>query len=214
MKKIIKVVWVVTYFVSVLMVIFFALVFCKPFFGYEYKVNNTILFSNLSEKQYKDYSMQIIDYFFNNNVNIRVLRANGTEIKGYFTEREVKHMRDVKSLIRFFLLFTALCIVFSVVTILKISQKRDFLATASFSSIMLILLLLTLQFVNFNSAFIVFHKIFFRNDYWLLPENTKLIEMFPEKFFYDFAKVWLSLFLGFNGAIYFASGFLNLSKNA
>ena len=214
MKKIIKVVWIATYFVSVLMVIFFALVFCKPFFGYEYKTNNTILFSNLSEKQYEDYSMQIVDYFFNNDTNIRILRANGAEIKGYFTEREIKHMRDVKNLVRFFLLLTALCIVFSVVTILKIKQKRNFLSIASFSSVVLILLLLTVQFVNFNSAFIVFHKIFFRNNYWLLPENTKLIEMFPEKFFYDFAKVWLSLFLGFNGAIYFASGFLNLSKNA
>ena len=42
--------------------------------------------------------------------------------------------------------------------------------------------------VDFNTAFTVFHEIFFTNDLWLFdPAEDYMIRMLPEGFFYDMA---------------------------
>ena len=42
--------------------------------------------------------------------------------------------------------------------------------------------------LDFNTAFTVFHEIFFTNDLWLFdPAEDYMIRMLPEVFFYDMA---------------------------
>ena len=51
--------------------------------------------------------------------------------------------------------------------------------------------------VNFNYTFILFHKLLFRNDLWILnPRTDFLLMMFPQRFFLEIAiGILLLLFL-------------------
>lgn len=41
---------------------------------------------------------------------------------------------------------------------------------------------------NFERSFIIFHKIFFRNDYWIFdPQKDPIINILPQEFFFDIA---------------------------
>jgi integral membrane protein (TIGR01906 family) len=209
--KVAKTVGSIAFFTSVLLIVFFSILVLKPFYRYEYNVHKTeISFSGLSESEYINYSMQIISYFFTKTEPISITDKNG-KVDNYFTMREVIHMKDVKNLVRLSLILMALCSIIFVLILIYTEDKKSFLKHSSFVSILVILLFITAAFLNFDKVFIIFHKIFFRNDFWLLPENSKLIEMFPEVFFYDFAKLWFFIFVGVNAMIYFVSTYFSRS---
>ncbi len=206
-KRLLNLIFGVSTFFVLLFSIFFALLFCKPFYSFEYNAHRSeIIFSNLSKVEYVHYSMEIVDYFFNSDYYITMRDLNGNVIPGYFTDEEVQHMIDVKHLIRGAALIFAFS-VFFFVFLFSYTDKRKVFRTVSFVSLAFIGILFLLSVWNFNAVFIAFHKTFFRNNFWLLPENTKLIEMFPEGFFYDFAKVWFILFAVINGIIYLLATF-------
>ena len=59
----------------------------------------------------------------------------------------------------------------------------------------IILLIILGMVINFNYTFTLFHKIFFRNDLWILdPRNDYLLIMFPERFFLEICIIILLLF--------------------
>ncbi len=206
-KRLLNLIFGVSTFFVLLFSIFFALLFCKPFYSFEYNAHRSeIIFSNLSKVEYVHYSMEIVDYFFNSDYYITMRDLNGNVIPGYFTDEEVQHMIDVKNLVRGATLIFAFSVFFFVI-LFSYTDKRKVFRTVSFVSLAFIGILFLLSVWNFNAVFIAFHKTFFRNNFWLLPENTKLIEMFPEGFFYDFAKVWFILFAVINGIIYLLATF-------
>lgn len=67
----------------------------------------------------------------------------------------------------------------------QIRQKEyRFLRLTSIITVLLPLLIGMLAMVNFNQAFIIFHKIFFRNDYWIFDARTDpVIQILPQAFF-------------------------------
>jgi len=206
-KRFLNSVFGISAFFVLLFSIFFALLFCKPFYSIEYNLHRSeIAFSNLSKVEYVHYSMEIVDYFFNNDYYIEMRDLNGNVIPGYFTEEEVRHMIDVKHLVRGVTLIFAFSL-FCFLLLFRFVERRKVLRIVSFASLSFIGVLFLMSVWNFNAVFIAFHKTFFRNNFWLLPENTKLIEMFPEGFFYDFAKVWFITFAIVNGIIYIITTF-------
>jgi uncharacterized membrane protein len=40
--------------------------------------------------------------------------------------------------------------------------------------------------VGFDALFISFHELAFANDFWLLPEDSGLIRLFPENYFMSY----------------------------
>lgn len=53
-------------------------------------------------------------------------------------------------------------------------------------------------FIDFSKAFIMFHKIFFNNDYWIFDERTDpIINVLPEEVFRLYALVIISLVVFF-----------------
>ncbi len=208
-KGLLNLIFGISAFFVLLFSIFFALLFCKPFYSIEYDLHRSeISFSNLSKVEYVHYSMEIVDYFFNSDYYITMRNLNGNVIPGYFTDEEVRHMIDVKQLVRGATLIFAFSVFFFVL-LFPFIERRKVLRTVSFVSLAFIGILFLLSVWNFNAVFIAFHKTFFRNNFWLLPENTKLIEMFPEGFFYDFAKVWFISFAAVNGIVYLITTFYN-----
>ncbi len=200
-----KVLSAVSLFLFMLFGTFYALLVFKPFYGIQYDVLPQIEFSGLSRSQYECYAMQIVEYFFNNEHYVSVKGKDGKKIPGYFTEEEILHMIDVKNLIRFFLFITSLSAVIFPACFKFVKNKQGLLRAVSFAGFVFVALLFLASLFDFSEAFIIFHKVFFRNSLWLLPANTKLIEMFPEEFFYDFAKVWFGTFFALCGAVYFLS---------
>ena len=206
-KNFLNLIFGVSAFFILLFSIFFSLLFCKPFYSFEYNAHKSeITFSNLSRVEYVHYSMEIVDYFFNNDYYITMRDLNGNVIPGYFMDEEVRHMIDVKHLIRGSTLIFSFSVFFFVL-LFPFANRRKVLRIVSFISLSFIGVLFLLSVWNFNAVFIAFHKTFFRNNFWLLPENTKLIEMFPEGFFYDFAKAWFVSFALINGIIYLFTTF-------
>ena len=101
-----------------------------------------------------------------------------------------------------------LSIVFCVLIFLLHSYFEVHLNKVIFYSVILfssILILLGVSFLLFfQEIFIIFHKIAFNNDLWILNPNTDyLLMMFPEDFFRDVAVlILLSSFL-LNVIVYF-----------
>ncbi|MDV4152417.1 TIGR01906 family membrane protein, partial [Clostridium sp. AL.422] len=59
--------------------------------------------------------------------------------------------------------------------------------------IVTILMLVTAIYIDFSKAFIIFHKIFFNNDYWIFDEKTDpIIKVLPEEVF----KLYAILIIG------------------
>lgn len=96
------------------------------------------------------------------------------------------HFADVK---RIFTAIDILLIITGFISLLGsyINIRKlnfDFLKKTSSMLILIPTILLTAFAINFNTAFVIFHKIFFRNNYWQFdPQLDPIINILPEEFF-------------------------------
>lgn len=143
--------------------------------------------------------MKVADHlirYFNDREDspqVEVTRAGQTfEL---FNDRETAHLRDVRTVIRFFYLLQGVTAAYVAVylIVLTIWRRRSFwkdLAGTLFGGSMVTLGTIALiglwALVDFDSLFRVFHHLGFRNDLWQLdPSRDYLIMLFPEGFFFD-----------------------------
>jgi len=167
--------------------LFLMLFLNQPIFYLEYK---SIKMQVFTQEEYLSYTKQIIQYIFNDKGEIEVRDALGSKIEGFFSSDEIQHMIDVKKIFRAaFILYVfsvALCF------LLRRRVKKEIINFASSISLIFLGFLLIAALTNFDQAFTVFHRIFFRNELWLLPEDSSLIRLLPEKVFFDLALIWFS----------------------
>jgi len=104
-----------------------------------------------------------------------------SELKTEYSIEEIIHLKDVRNLIW---LSWGLIILLSIT--LFFSSTKDLLYGGIIS--LIITFFLPIIFLSFENSFILFHKLLFTNNYWLLPSSSKLIQMLPEKFFIESAK--------------------------
>jgi integral membrane protein (TIGR01906 family) len=108
-----------------------------------------------------------------------------------YTERELTHLEDVKIVLQGVLrVFAAAAIILSLGGALANTQdwKGDFLKAVFLggritSGLLIIILFLTL--VSFQSLFTNFHLLFFEGDSWLFYYSDTLIRLFPIRFWQD-----------------------------
>ena len=115
----------------------------------------------------------------------------GEEYHSELTGNERAHLEDVKKLISIsYCLFYAAILLTAVLSYFPYKSKdlKRSLNLGAVSCIAITLIVSALISINFQSAFITFHKILFTNDLWLLPADSTLITIFPEKFFIKFAE--------------------------
>ena len=121
----------------------------------------------------------------------------GGELRGFFTDREIAHMKDVRDLFvgaQRLRLFAAVICLICLVSMYLILRK-EFLYVFSRSLLigtgilfLLLAILAGILAADFSSAFVTFHHIFFDNDLWILdPRVDMLINIVPEGFFFDTA---------------------------
>lgn len=96
------------------------------------------------------------------------------------------HFVEVK---RIFEVIQVTCLVTGVISALMIylntkHKEYRYLKLTTYITIGIPLLVGFLASLNFNQAFVIFHKIFFRNDYWIFDEvSDPVIKILPETFF-------------------------------
>ena len=96
------------------------------------------------------------------------------------------HFAEVKDIFVGFYYILGFSFLGSILFIFYYYKKKNyhFLLTTSLTTILLPLLVGGACSINFNRTFILFHKLFFRNDYWLFdPETDPIINLLPEEFF-------------------------------
>lgn len=113
----------------------------------------------------------------------------------HFDENEVSHMRDVYKLFFYMRILMALSIIVCLGSLRFLIKKGGFFTTIQklgkhlIGVLVLLALFVGLVSLNFNRAFIIFHKVLFSNDLWLMDPNKDLmIQMLPENFFADMAR--------------------------
>lgn len=139
-------------------------------------------------------SRELIAYFNSDDpaVNIQVQVAGQAE--PLFSPREVSHLRDVKSLmsLTFLIQEVALAYVMLYVVGVFIWSAEGSLRTlagqaltACLVTVGVLALVGALAASGFESSWEGFHEIAFSNDLWQLdPDNDRLIQIFPEEFWF------------------------------
>lgn len=130
------------------------------------------------------------DYLTNDEERLEVDVAGAP----FYSEREILHMIDVKRLMArtFDAGWAALGFIIAFVA-LKVWRNRgdpiSALARATLSACgvvaLLVVVLGIIGIVGFDSAFRSFHLLFFTNDLWQLSSRDGLIQLFPQRFFFD-----------------------------
>lgn len=112
------------------------------------------------------------------------LRTKDTLKSQYYSQREILHLSDVRDLLMW---GVRVWVVLSVLTSIALVKYKkvglDSLRMGSLITLILTILICVCALLNFDIVFILLHKIFFRNDYWLLPQNSVLINIFPQTYF-------------------------------
>ena len=157
------------------------------------------------------------------DLQIQIRTKDG--MRDFFSERELLHMADCKVLFRKALQLRYLSVMFAIFVFIYgryaiIREPKAFRkATGTglligagifFAGCLVIGIYMAL---NFSSAFITFHHIFFDNDLWLLdPRDSLLINILPEGFFFDVFRKILVRFLP-AAALFVLGAFLLWKKN-
>lgn len=178
------------------------------FYEKEYKKYAVTTSIGTSIPELMDITKDMMGYLKGDKENISDIRVNinGVDDAFFFNEKEVAHMEDVKRLftaatyIRYILIAVGIiCIIFVKIFKGKIS---DFLPnTLIFGTLFALCILGILVFIiagNFEKYFILFHYVFFENDFWMLnPATDNLINMVPQGFFIDISIRILIIFSAF-----------------
>lgn len=122
----------------------------------------------------------LIDYsspFFTGELSFPTLAAS---------DNGLQHFREVKNIFNFFYILAAITLVISVIIIQYKRNRKDhsYLLASSITAIVLPSLTAIALAIDFDTAFVVFHKMFFNNDYWLFnPATDPVISILPATFF-------------------------------
>lgn len=138
----------------------------------------------------------LIDYsspFFRGELTFPTLTASPSGLQ---------HFVEVKNIFNSFYIMGAITLVLGIIIILQKSKNRDFsyLLVSSITAVVLPLLLGIYMCIDFDRAFVIFHKIFFNNDYWMFdPATDPVITILPDTFFLHCAVLIIVLVLLFSG---------------
>lgn len=179
LSKILAVLLIITFSFIVIISNFRFLVFSEAYYDFELKKLN--IYDELPEAKFV--TKNLIDFFQGKQALAEV-----------FNEKETEHLIDVKNLINTVLLFyysVALISIMLLLSLFLLNKKQFFnkLISIFIYSSLLILIVSVVLFVfslKFDFLFTAFHSMFFQEGTWLFPADSVLIQIFPDKFFYDF----------------------------
>jgi integral membrane protein (TIGR01906 family) len=116
---------------------------------------------------------------------------------GFYSPLELAHMGDVQAIFQgVYLTALVSCLLTVVLIVLLRRNGRDVRRVARAAGITVFALVAALGTasitIGFDALFITFHELAFANNFWLLPEDSGLIRLFPENYFMSYFFVALS----------------------
>ena len=154
--------------------------------------------TGLAQKDLREVTHRLLQYTKGNAQSLTMQYPIGGEMREVFDKREKDHMVDVQKLfksgymIRNFsiiaiLLLTTILVSVARSKIYKVLAKSWLITVISLGALLAALGLYL--FIDFDTAFTQFHRLFFTNDLWQLDINTEvLIQMLPEEFFFSLVR--------------------------
>jgi integral membrane protein (TIGR01906 family) len=109
----------------------------------------------------------------------------------FYSPLELAHMGDVQVIFQgVYLTALVSCLLTVVLIILLRRNGRDVRRVAQAAGITVLALVAALGTasvtIGFDTLFITFHELAFSNNFWLLPEDSGLIRLFPENYFMSY----------------------------
>lgn len=148
--------------------------------------------AGLSAEALKETNKAIVDYLKGYIDDLTIEAEIDGVIESVFNERELSHMRDVRTLfdlsrsVRVYCLLFALCAFIPALLLSRGSKPRIFKAGAAAIGAWVLTLAAFMAYaaMDFTRAFNLFHEVLFTNDLWMLdPQTDRMIRMMPEQFF-------------------------------
>ncbi|MCL2587817.1 MAG: TIGR01906 family membrane protein [Oscillospiraceae bacterium] len=176
------------------------------FYRWQYEVNDTYARVNMEQEDLHEVTRHMIRYMQGREPDLQILTTVGGEERYFFSEIEIRHMVDVYDLfavglmvqnvlIALFLLTLGLFLFKGRAQIRTLFRSWQIGAAAVFLSLATLIAIIA---INWHRAFVIFHEIFFNNDYWILDTRVDLlINIVPYEFF-----ITISVFIG----AFFAAG--------
>lgn len=152
----------------------------RPLYYMDIKLLNIEATSGLDSNTIKENYDALIDYsspFYQGELKFPSLAAS---------ESGLIHFSEVKNIFTSFYIIGAISLILGIIIIIYKTRNRDYsyLAVSAITAVVLPLLLALYMAIDFDRAFVIFHKIFFRNDYWLFdPVTDPVITILPSQFF-------------------------------
>jgi integral membrane protein (TIGR01906 family) len=112
----------------------------------------------------------------------------------FYSAEDIWHMVDVQ---RIYLLvqltFTAALVLLVLTLIVNRPKGRDHFHYIAKAAALPLVVIVIYSLLNFDSAFILFHKLLFpHNTFWLLdPATSNLIKFLPQELFRELFVLWL-----------------------
>ena len=175
--------------------------FNDVFYAYEFKQNTTAEIIGISNDELNQVTNQLLDYIKDDREDLNIQANIKGEYREVFNDKEKLHMLDVKNLylnamnvrnISFIIFILGFIInKFANVGLIFNCFKKSLIVFISCIGSLSFYALL-----DFNSFWINFHYIFFTNDLFFLNPNTDiLIQIVPERFFFDLVFVIIITFI-------------------
>lgn len=174
------------------------------FYGKEFEKIDAIGNTGLSESDLEKVSKRLSDYVgLKTSLFSEQVMIDGQQVD-FFNDKERAHMVDVRGLFVLnvgvgmgALSLIVLALPYKAKYIRKISIWPSVLGVCSLVTIIFVAGLGLLMMIDFSSAFIAFHKLFFTNDLWLLdPATDRMIVLLEEQFFQDIAVYIMIIYSG------------------
>jgi integral membrane protein (TIGR01906 family) len=169
--------------------------------------------SRLPAEEYQPVATMIDRYLHGDTpVFQHIFTVNGMEYAA-FNQKEQQHMADVQGLFRLcnsqvwaFLTIVPVALIAAFHLFSDERTLRTFRRTL-IAILAAVTIIIIAACIDFNSLFVLFHKVAFTNDLWLLnPQTDLLIRLMPIEFFVSYAAIigglWL---LGMVGLLVFAT---------
>lgn len=181
---------IVCFIFGLLVTMFNLAVFNERFFETQYKALNTAESMNMSGEDLMLATHTLLDYLQNkrDDINVEVV-VEGKNVP-MFNQKEIDHMVDVKDLFTVLnsLQMAAYVIFIILIVALTITNRMSSLTNSIYRALGVYLFVIggiaVYAFIDFSGFWVIFHKVLFSNDLWLLNPNTdRMINMFPEVFF-------------------------------
>jgi len=208
---------------SITLLLYFAVTvpsFGMWFYHWQFDANNTYNVVNMRPDNLHEVTHHMIRYMqghYNRDTGLQIMTVVGGQPRYFFSDIEIRHMVDVYDLFQIGFVIrniAALILVFCAIAfgIFGRDHLRNLLAGLQIASVMVFAALAILAIaiaINWHHAFVIFHEIFFDNDYWILDRRVDLlVNIVPYNFFITLSMVIGGFFAAGLAAIFGAATFL------